>query len=289
MPSSVDARKPNRLAKEASPYLLQHARNPVDWWAWIDEALCAGEAAACPFDYGQSLCELRERTRRTDERMRARSDIVEAVVARRSVLMSDDGDQRVVMNGMSWQDYEAFLAIRGERSGVRMYFLDGAIEFMSPTKDHENRKTKLARLLEHWALEMGVDLEGFGSWTLKKEMAKAGAEPDECYTLSDHDLKQVPDFAIEVEWSRVLGLDKREIYKRLGVRELWTLKANGRLVVRVLEKGQWVEHARSTLLPELDLAWLLGFVDMPSQTTALQALRDAIRSTKRPPRRQRAK
>jgi uncharacterized protein YyaL (SSP411 family) len=32
-------KKPNRLAKETSPYLLQHAYNPVDWYAWGDEAL----------------------------------------------------------------------------------------------------------------------------------------------------------------------------------------------------------------------------------------------------------
>jgi uncharacterized protein YyaL (SSP411 family) len=29
----------NRLANETSPYLLQHASNPVDWYAWGDEAL----------------------------------------------------------------------------------------------------------------------------------------------------------------------------------------------------------------------------------------------------------
>jgi uncharacterized protein YyaL (SSP411 family) len=29
----------NRLARETSPYLLQHAGNPVDWYAWGDEAL----------------------------------------------------------------------------------------------------------------------------------------------------------------------------------------------------------------------------------------------------------
>ena len=34
-----DAKAPlNRLAKESSPYLLQHARNPVDWYPWSDEA-----------------------------------------------------------------------------------------------------------------------------------------------------------------------------------------------------------------------------------------------------------
>ena len=31
-------RKPNRLAREKSPYLLQHAMNPVDWYPWGDEA-----------------------------------------------------------------------------------------------------------------------------------------------------------------------------------------------------------------------------------------------------------
>ncbi len=29
---------PNRLAHETSPYLLQHAENPVDWWPWSAEA-----------------------------------------------------------------------------------------------------------------------------------------------------------------------------------------------------------------------------------------------------------
>ena len=29
----------NRLSKETSPYLLQHAHNPVDWYPWGDEAI----------------------------------------------------------------------------------------------------------------------------------------------------------------------------------------------------------------------------------------------------------
>ena len=32
-------RMPNRLANETSPYLLQHANNPVDWYPWGPEAL----------------------------------------------------------------------------------------------------------------------------------------------------------------------------------------------------------------------------------------------------------
>ena len=28
----------NRLGNQTSPYLLQHAHNPVHWWPWCDEA-----------------------------------------------------------------------------------------------------------------------------------------------------------------------------------------------------------------------------------------------------------
>jgi uncharacterized protein YyaL (SSP411 family) len=34
----AEGKKPNRLIKEKSPYLLQHAFNPVDWYPWGDEA-----------------------------------------------------------------------------------------------------------------------------------------------------------------------------------------------------------------------------------------------------------
>src|SRR3989442_1424350 len=39
MQESASQGKPNKLAKETSPYLLQHAYNPVDWYPWGNEAL----------------------------------------------------------------------------------------------------------------------------------------------------------------------------------------------------------------------------------------------------------
>ncbi len=38
MNQTASPERTNRLAREKSPYLLQHARNPVDWFAWNDEA-----------------------------------------------------------------------------------------------------------------------------------------------------------------------------------------------------------------------------------------------------------
>ena len=39
---------PNRLADESSPYLQQHAENPVDWFAWGAEAFDLARAQDKP-------------------------------------------------------------------------------------------------------------------------------------------------------------------------------------------------------------------------------------------------
>jgi uncharacterized protein YyaL (SSP411 family) len=49
---------PNRLSHETSPYLQQHAMNPVDWYAWGDEALERARAEGKPIllSIGYSAC-----------------------------------------------------------------------------------------------------------------------------------------------------------------------------------------------------------------------------------------
>jgi Uma2 family endonuclease len=205
----------------------------------------------------------------------------EAMVASARRLEARDHDQRVILHGISWQAFEAILAIRGDASGTRIYYLDGELELVSPSKTHEDRKKTLARLLELWATEVDVDLNGFGSWTLKKEIKEAGAEPDECYIFGPAEERSTPDLVIEIEWSKRTGLPKEEIYRRLGVRELWTLRANGRLVVRVLDKERWLEQSASRLLPGLDVRWLLSFLDIEPQSAAVRALRDALRKKRK--------
>ncbi len=50
--------KPNRLAAETSPYLLQHAGNPVDWFPWGEEAFEKAKAEDKPIllSVGYSAC-----------------------------------------------------------------------------------------------------------------------------------------------------------------------------------------------------------------------------------------
>jgi len=51
-------RRPNRLSKEKSPYLLKHAWNPVDWYSWGDEALAKAKNDNKPIflSIGYSTC-----------------------------------------------------------------------------------------------------------------------------------------------------------------------------------------------------------------------------------------
>src|SRR5438552_5378236 len=53
-----DAEFTNRLAKETSPYLLQHAHNPVDWYAWGSEAFARAKELDRPIflSIGYSAC-----------------------------------------------------------------------------------------------------------------------------------------------------------------------------------------------------------------------------------------
>jgi uncharacterized protein len=48
----------NRLASERSPYLLQHASNPVDWYPWGDDAIARARAEDKPIflSIGYSTC-----------------------------------------------------------------------------------------------------------------------------------------------------------------------------------------------------------------------------------------
>jgi len=54
----ADPRPANRLAGETSPYLLQHAHNPVDWWPWGPDALARAKLLDRPIflSIGYAAC-----------------------------------------------------------------------------------------------------------------------------------------------------------------------------------------------------------------------------------------
>lgn len=186
----------------------------------------------------------------------------------------ETADHRIVTSGVPWPHFEAQLALRGDAPVPRMAYLDGALELMSPSKDHERIKSYLGSLVETYALEKDIDLSRYGSWTLKHAPAAAGLEPDECFILGSDQDKPIPDLAIEVVWTSG-GIDKLEIYRRLGVGEVWTWK-DDRLVVHVLEADRFERVERSRLFPGLDLELLVSLLDRPTALQAIRALRQAL-------------
>lgn len=179
-----------------------------------------------------------------------------ARLQRRPVLLppsaTEAEDQHVVLHAIAWDQYAALARSRGESASPRLTYLDGNLEIMSPSENHERIKKLLARLVEAYDEEREVGLVGLGSTTYRQEARQCGLEPDECYCLGAP--KEVPDLAIEVSL-RAGYIEKLEVYGRLGVPEVW-FWIRGAIYVYVLDPatGDYAERERSEALPELDLA-----------------------------------
>lgn len=185
-------------------------------------------------------------------------------------------DQRVHLRGVTWEDYERLLELRGDDSTVRMTYLEGQLEIMTPSTYHERLKKRLARLLEAWSEETGVDLEGAGSWTLRDRLKERGLEPDECYFVGrTGENEAAPDFALEVVWTSG-GIDKLEVYAGLGVREVWFWR-DGRLSFHALRNERYEAVARSELLPGFDPEPIARLMSSSSQAQAVRDLRATLR------------
>ena len=111
--------------------------------------------------------------------------------------------------------------------------------------------------------------------TLRKRLQKAGLEPDNCFIFGDEPRrKRKPDLAIEVIWTSG-GIEKLEIYRRLGVGEVWFWE-NNHISVHLLERTKYVEMKRSTCLPDLDLALIARLAVVEPTSAAILELREIL-------------
>ncbi len=163
------------------------------------------------------------------------------------------GETRFVQDGMEWQDYLELDSIREERGGFRIAYMDGAIEIMFPSFEHEIRKSNVSRVLEAWLEAKDLGFTIHGSTTLRNEIKQAGKEPDESYAFGDQ-RQDRPDLAIEIAITSG-GIDTLEIYRRWAIPEVWIWQ-KGALQVFVFEGESYQRESRSRWFPELDLELL---------------------------------
>jgi Uma2 family endonuclease len=182
-------------------------------------------------------------------------------------------DQRITLSDITWEQYETLLTIVGDRPGYRLTYLDGTLEILMPSPEHEAIKKTIARLLERYAEELDIIIHGLGSATFRKALKAKGLEPDECYCIDQ--IKDVPDFAIEINLTSG-GIDKLTIYKGLGIHEVLVWK-NKALVLYDLRSDSPVIIERSQFFPKLDLKLLAQHINPNDQPQSVKDFLNAIR------------
>jgi Uma2 family endonuclease len=186
-------------------------------------------------------------------------------------------EQRLVLEGVSWQQYETMLATLGDDfPNLRLNYLEGTLEIMTTSPEHEELKKIIGMLLEAYFQETRTRFHALGSATFRKAMKLRGLEPDECYCLGQK--KEFPDLAIEVVITSSI-VNKLEIYQGLGVTEVWQWQ-DGKFLIHHLRSTGYEQILKSELLPNLDTQFLASYVNPTDQFDAVMAFRDRLRSLK---------
>jgi Uma2 family endonuclease len=184
-------------------------------------------------------------------------------------------EQRLVLSGVPWTMYVALREML-DHTNLRMTYLEGTLEIMSPSRRHEVEKKQFARFLELFCLERDIPLFAYGSTTWRSEAKARGLEADECYSRCEREL---PEIALEVIVSHG-SVDKLEVYRGLGIREVWLFEAGACTVLSLRDAG-YVKIPSSEVIPEVDLVRIVQYAMRSDQHAALRAYRDELRGSRR--------
>lgn len=177
------------------------------------------------------------------------------------------GTGAAFLSNVTWETLEKLDAdLAG--TGARLTYLDGCLEIMAPLSEaHEEPKNTLGQLLEIYMRMRNIRFYGRGSTTIGMKELGARKEPDESYCLGTR--KSVPDLAIEITVTSG-GIDTLEIYRRVGVQEVWFWE-DGVISVYCLRPTGYELVSKSELLPELDLRSIEFYSRMADQYDAVNA------------------
>ena len=177
----------------------------------------------------------------------------------------------LTFSGISWSQMEAIEAAFDNVAGVRFTYLDGILEIMTISPEREETKSTIGLLVETYMRAKRIRFYVKGGPTLGSEEQNARKEPDESYNLETK--KSIPDLVIEVRFTSG-GINKLELYKRLGVPEVWFWEDGVLKLYRLRENYELIN--RSELLPDLDIALLSRYIMYADQYDAVTEFEQAI-------------
>ena len=198
--------------------------------------------------------------------------------------------QRVVLNNISWQTYQALLAELGNHRSARLTYDCGVLEIAMPSDLHEIIKRLLERIVTTLTEEFNLKVRSVGSVTLDREDLQQGAEPDSGFYIQnatqirgrqiDLQAGPPPDLVIEVDITRS-SKRRLAIYSQLSIPEVWCYTQTV-LQIYHLQAGEYVPCQYSPTFPTISTTILQQFVDRAEQTdddnAVMQALRNWVRA-----------
>jgi Uma2 family endonuclease len=171
------------------------------------------------------------------------------------------------IQGVSWLQLESIEAAFSDIEGVRFVYLDGVLEIMTLSSEHEDVKSTIGLLLEVYMRHSGLRFYKRGSATLGNKELGGRKEPDESYNF---DIKKaIPDLVVEVVLTSG-NINVLDLYLRLGIPEVWYWE-DGLLNVYcfVKEKQIYENFKASQFFPELSLNTFAKYITYYDQYEAI--------------------
>ncbi|WP_310429912.1 Uma2 family endonuclease [Chamaesiphon sp. VAR_48_metabat_135_sub] len=179
------------------------------------------------------------------------------------------GEERTLLQGISWNLYENLLTEIGDNGKARLSYYRGDLEFMTPLPSHENYNRQIERAIVVFAEELDLDYNLFGSMTIKRPDLEVGKEPDSCYyfanelavrgkTKLDFTQDPPPDLAVEIDITSS-SLNQLTLYATLGVGEVWRYDGKT-LIFYQLQSDKYEIVDRSPTFPILSPDRVLEFL-----------------------------
>ena len=171
---------------------------------------------------------------------------------------------RIILQNISWQEFEEILTELGENRASRLAYYQGNLEIKMPLPKHEVAKVIIGDLVKIILEELEIDCECFGSTTFKRQDMNSGIEPDDSFYIQNHlqmigkekidlNIDPPPDLVIEIDVTSKTQLDA---YLALAVPEVWRYE-DDKLQINIWQDGKYIESEVSPNFPNLPIAEII--------------------------------
>ncbi len=180
------------------------------------------------------------------------------------------GENRVTLNGLTWQAYQQILEALPQSRASRLTYDHGTLEITMPLETHEYASELISLFIRILAVEMGLRLKSMRSTTINRQAFNRGAEPDCAYYIQNQskvagkivDFTQdpPPDLVVEVDITHT-DIDKNRIYASFGVPEFWRYNGKELKIYQLQQQNVYIECDRSPTFNWIDKEYLYRFLE----------------------------